>query len=102
MALKMGGIIDAIGKFGIMAGTKLQGIFTPNLVPYTADGGINEAELRRYADWLMLVVCMGCIRTDPLANLLGSHRKSVVGLWRFWLTRCGGVFQFWRGLLRRM
>jgi len=37
MALKMGGIIDAIGKFRIMAGTKLQGIFTPNLVPYTSD-----------------------------------------------------------------
>ena len=31
----------------------LKGIFTPNLVPYTADGGINEAELRRYVDWLI-------------------------------------------------
>ena len=36
-----------------MTASKLQGIFTPNLVPYTADGGINEAELRRYADWLI-------------------------------------------------
>ena len=32
---------------------KLQGIFTPNLVPYDANGGINEPELRRYIDWLI-------------------------------------------------
>src|SRR5437763_870930 len=32
---------------------KLQGIFTPNVVPLTADGQINEPELRRYVDWLI-------------------------------------------------
>lgn len=32
---------------------RLRGIFTPNLVPYDADGGINEPELRRYVDWLI-------------------------------------------------
>ncbi|MCH2212310.1 MAG: dihydrodipicolinate synthase family protein [Fuerstiella sp.] len=32
---------------------RLQGIFTPNLVPYTSDGSINEQELRRYVDWLI-------------------------------------------------
>ena len=37
----------------LMAQARLQGIFTPNLIPYTADGGINEPELRRYADWLI-------------------------------------------------
>jgi len=31
----------------------LQGIFTPNLVPLDAQGEINEAELRRYVDWLI-------------------------------------------------
>ena len=31
----------------------LKGIFTPNLVPYTVDGGINESELRKYVDWLI-------------------------------------------------
>lgn len=36
-----------------MADSKLQGIFTPNLVPYHADGSINEGELRRYVDWLI-------------------------------------------------
>ena len=36
-----------------MSNARLQGIFTPNLVPYSADGGINEAELRRYVEWLI-------------------------------------------------
>jgi len=31
----------------------LAGIFTPNLVPLDAHGEINEAELRRYVDWLI-------------------------------------------------
>jgi 4-hydroxy-tetrahydrodipicolinate synthase len=33
--------------------TKLQGIFTPNIVPLDSSGEINEAELRRYTDWLI-------------------------------------------------
>src|SRR5256885_6114201 len=33
--------------------SKLQGIFTPNIVPLDARGNINEAELRRYIDWLI-------------------------------------------------
>src|SRR4051812_28240547 len=32
---------------------KLQGIFTPNIVPLDSRGNINEAELRRYVDWLI-------------------------------------------------
>ncbi len=36
-----------------MNSRRLQGIFTPNLVPYTPDGDINEGELRRYVDWLI-------------------------------------------------
>ncbi len=32
---------------------KLQGIFTPNLVPLDAQGEIDEGELRRYTDWLI-------------------------------------------------
>src|SRR2546423_8002706 len=31
----------------------LSGIFTPNLVPLDSRGQINEAELRRYVDWLI-------------------------------------------------
>ncbi len=36
-----------------MAADKLQGIFTPNIVPLDARGEINEPELRRYTDWLI-------------------------------------------------
>ena len=32
---------------------RLQGIFTPNLVPLDNKGEINEPELRRYVDWLI-------------------------------------------------
>jgi len=32
---------------------KIQGVFTPNIVPLDARGEIDEAELRRYTDWLI-------------------------------------------------
>lgn len=32
---------------------KIQGIFTPHIVPLHEDGSINEPELRRYIDWLI-------------------------------------------------
>ena len=32
---------------------KLQGIFTPNIVPLDSKGEIHESELRRYIDWLI-------------------------------------------------
>jgi 4-hydroxy-tetrahydrodipicolinate synthase len=32
---------------------RFRGIFTPNLVPLDGDGQIDEAELRRYTDWLI-------------------------------------------------
>ncbi|MEX0938257.1 MAG: dihydrodipicolinate synthase family protein [Pirellulales bacterium] len=35
------------------AAARLTGIFTPNIVPLDARGGIHEAELRRYTDWLI-------------------------------------------------
>lgn len=34
-------------------GDKIQGIFTPHMVPLDERGDINEAELRRYIDWLI-------------------------------------------------
>ena len=36
-----------------MSKQKLQGIFTPNIVPLDAAGEINESELRKYVDWLI-------------------------------------------------
>jgi 2-dehydro-3-deoxy-D-pentonate aldolase len=36
-----------------MATREIKGIFTPNMVPLDRHGEINEAELRRYVDWLI-------------------------------------------------
>ena len=36
-----------------LANARIQGIFTPNLVPLDEHGNINEPELRRYVDWLI-------------------------------------------------
>jgi 4-hydroxy-tetrahydrodipicolinate synthase len=36
-----------------MSSERLSGIFTPNIVPLDSRGEINEAELRRYCDWLI-------------------------------------------------
>jgi 4-hydroxy-tetrahydrodipicolinate synthase len=33
---------------------KIQGIYTPNIVPLHENGDINEGELRRYVDWLIM------------------------------------------------
>ncbi len=33
--------------------SRLRGIFTPNIVPLLPDGEINEAETRKYVDWLI-------------------------------------------------
>lgn len=39
--------------FGISSTTMIQGIYTPNLVPFREDGSINEDELRRMVNWLI-------------------------------------------------
>lgn len=36
-----------------MSNSRIEGIFTPNLVPLDDQGRINESELRRYVDWLI-------------------------------------------------
>jgi 4-hydroxy-tetrahydrodipicolinate synthase len=36
-----------------MSTLPLKGVFTPNLVPLDSRGNVNEAELRRYVDWLI-------------------------------------------------
>ena len=36
----------------------IQGIYTPNLVPFRADERINEDELRRMVNWLIKIACI--------------------------------------------
>ena len=55
---------------------KLTGIFTPNLVPLDARGEIDEAEFRRYIDWL---IDRGVIRTisGPSMTLIEGDGRLV-------------------------
>jgi 4-hydroxy-tetrahydrodipicolinate synthase len=38
---------------GMIIGAKIQGVFTPHMIPLDNQGRINEDELRRYVDWLI-------------------------------------------------
>jgi len=66
-----------------MTQARLQGIFTPNLVPYTPDGGINEAELRRYADWLIARGVHGLYpngSTGEFTRFTPEERRRIVAI----------------------
>lgn len=66
-----------------MSNARLQGIFTPNLVPYTPDGGINEAELRRYADWLIARGVHGLYpngSTGEFTRFTPEERRRIVAI----------------------
>src|SRR5256885_10338585 len=61
--------------------SKLQGIFTPNRVPLDADGQINEAELRRYVDWLILRGVHGLYpngSTGEFTRFTAEERRRIV------------------------
>ncbi len=62
---------------------RLQGIFTPNLVPYDADGDINEPELRRYIDWLIAKGVHGLYpngSTGEFTRFTLEERKRIVAI----------------------
>lgn len=66
-----------------MAAAKLQGIFTPNLVPYTPDGDINESELRRYAEWLIARGVHGLYpngSTGEFTRFTPEERRRIVAI----------------------
>jgi dihydrodipicolinate synthase/N-acetylneuraminate lyase len=45
--------LGAADNLGEKMKQRIDGIFTPNVVPLELDGSINEPELRRYVDWLI-------------------------------------------------
>lgn len=51
----------------------IQGIYTPNLVPFAADGSIDEGELRRMTHWLIEKGVSGLV-TVPRMN--GSRLRQ--------------------------
>jgi len=61
--------------------TRLTGIFTPNLVPFDANGHINESELRRMVDWLIEKGVSGLYpngSTGEFMRLSFEERKRVI------------------------
>ena len=59
----------------------IRGIFTPNMIPYDAHGGINEAELRRIVDWLIQKGISGIYpngSTGEFTRFSFDERKRIV------------------------
>ncbi len=66
-----------------MSNERLQGIFTPNLVPYDDNGGINESELRRYIDWLIAKGVHGLYpngSTGEFTRFTSEERRRIVAI----------------------
>src|ERR1019366_3696098 len=60
---------------------RLSGIFTPNLVPFDANGRINEGELRRMVNWLIEKGVSGLYpngSTGEFIRLSFEERKRVI------------------------
>jgi len=60
---------------------KIQGIFTPNVVPLCEDGTINEPELRRYVDWLIAQGVHGLYpngSTGEFIRFTAEERRRIV------------------------
>ena len=62
-------------------GKKLSGIFTPNMVPLDANDRIDEAELRRYTEWLIASGISGLYpngSTGEFTRFSFEERKQIV------------------------
>jgi len=62
-------------------GEKIQGILTPNIVPLLPNGDINEAELRRYVDWLIASGVHGLYpngSTGEFTRFTAEERQRIV------------------------
>jgi 4-hydroxy-tetrahydrodipicolinate synthase len=62
---------------------KLQGIFTPNIVPLDRSGNINERELRRYTDWLIERGVHGLYpngSTGEFVRFTAEERRRIVAI----------------------
>jgi 4-hydroxy-tetrahydrodipicolinate synthase len=60
---------------------KIQGIFTPNVVPLLESGEINEPELRRYVDWLIAQGVHGLYpngSTGEFTRFTAEERQRIV------------------------
>jgi 4-hydroxy-tetrahydrodipicolinate synthase len=61
--------------------SRLQGVFTPNIVPLDSQGEIHEAELRRYIDWLIAKGINGLYpngSTGEFTRFTPAERRRIV------------------------
>jgi dihydrodipicolinate synthase/N-acetylneuraminate lyase len=61
--------------------TKIEGIFTPHMVPLDGEGRIHEAELRRYIDWLIQQGVHGLYpngSTGEFLRFTADERRQIV------------------------
>lgn len=66
-----------------MTAPKIQGIFTPHIVPLDDAGRIDEAELRRYIDWLIAKGVHGLYpngSTGEFTRFTAEERRRVVAI----------------------
>ena len=64
-----------------MTASKIQGIFTPHMVPLDGAGRITEAELRRYVDWLIAKGVHGLYpngSTGEFTRFTADERRRIV------------------------
>jgi 4-hydroxy-tetrahydrodipicolinate synthase len=66
-----------------MKSSRLEGIFTPNIVPLDGRGEINEAELRRYTNWLIERGVHGLYpngSTGEFTRFLPEERRRIIAI----------------------
>ena len=81
---------------------KLQGIFTPNIVPLDLRGNINEPELRRYVDWLIERGVHGLYpngSTGEFTRFTVEERRRII---KIVCEQCGDRAACWPALPRPM
>lgn len=65
------------------ASGRIQGIFTPNMVPLDGQGNVNEPELRRYIDWLIESGVHGLYpngSTSEFTRFTPEERRRIVAI----------------------
>ena len=66
-----------------MSSQRLQGVFTPNIVPLDAAGEIHEAELRRYTEWLIVRGVHGLYpngSTGEFTRFTPDERRRIIAI----------------------
>lgn len=80
---------------------KLEGIFSPLLVPLDGQDRINEPEFRRFVSWLIEHGVHGLYpngSTGEFTRFTAEERRTSCA---WWLRSPAAAFQFWQVQLKR-